>query len=286
MIIVEPTSGLCSRIFVLCDAYDLAKMHKKKLVILWKQTADCNCNYYDIFDISQFKDIDCKVIQFSRYGIELRNSENFKSFDGLVRISKEICRRIWFGITYYPVRCYYKARCSVYKNAYIDGNVALTPGDIKNCSIYIEAYNGIHFKYDVSSVRFAEAALKEAEEILRITNGNCVGVHIRRTDHEPAKSSLTERFIDKMIELLENDSSMYFYLATDDWTEQEILISRFGEHIITQKEKTLTRATGRGMHSSMIDFLCLSRTKYILGSYSSMFSEFSARLGGIELIII
>ena len=35
MIVVEPTSGLCSRIYVICDAYELAKKYKKKLVILW-----------------------------------------------------------------------------------------------------------------------------------------------------------------------------------------------------------------------------------------------------------
>ena len=286
MIIVEPSSGLCSRIFVLCDAYDLAKQYHQKLVILWVETADCNCGYFDIFDSSQFHDINCKVVQFKRYGHELKDADNFKTPAGFVLFLKEIVLRIQYTFSFYPIRLYYRLRSSMHKNAYADGNVALNPESVKSGNSYIEAYNGIHHKHDVSSACFSKEALEEADSILEAAHGNCIGVHIRRTDHEPAKGSLTDDFISKMQTLLEEDNSLYFYLATDDWSEQEKLISIFGKHIITQKEKVLTRSTEQGMHSSLIDFLCLSKTRYILGSYSSMFSAFSAKLGDIPLIII
>lgn len=286
MIIVEPSSGLCSRIFVLCEAYQLAKEYHRKLVIFWLKTADCNCNYYDIFDETQFNDIDCKVIQFDRFGTELRDKESFRSVSNIIKFSKELCRRIWFGCTYYPIRAYYLSRCSVHKNAYRDGNRALVSETVKDTSCFIEAYNGITHTHDVSSVRFLEVNLDKAKKLLEITNGNCIGVHIRRTDHEPAKGSLTDNFIMKMKGLLDADSGLYFFLATDDWAEQEKIVKVFGEHIIIQKEKVLNRSSEQGMYSSMIDFLCLSQTNYILGSRYSMFSEFAARLGNIDLVII
>lgn len=286
MIIVEPSSGLCSRIFVLCDAYELAKKNDQKLVILWIKTADCNCNYYDIFDSSQFQDIDNKVMQFSRYGRELKDINNFKFPLGFIHFIKEICLRIKFMFSFYPTRWYYQLKCSVHKNAYADGNAALNPESIRNCNSYIEAYNGITHEHKVTSARFDKNSLAEASLILERAHGNCIGVHIRRTDHAPAKGSLTINFIKKMESLLDEDSSLYFYVATDDQTEEDNLISIFGDRIISQKKKALTRSTEQGMHTSLIDFLCLSQTKCILGSYSSMFSEFSAKLGGIPLIII
>lgn len=287
MIVVEPSSGLCSRIYVLCDAYELAKQSKQKLIILWTQTADCNCRYSDIFEKSQFDDIECKVISFVQFSCKLKNKANFISFSGLLCFIREVILRFRFLFTYYPAKVYYKLSCSYHKNSYKDGNAIPDINKIIHNNSYIEAYCGITQNNDISSIRFISQAWTDANRIMSSASKQCIGVHIRRTDHEPAKNtSSTEQFISLMKKLKEQDISISFFLATDDWNEQSRIIEIFGDCIITQNDKTLNRSSKEGMYSSLIDCLCLSKTQFILGSYSSVFSNFSARLGNIELKIV
>lgn len=287
MIVVEPTSGLCSRIYVICDAYELAKKYKKKLVILWTKTTDCNIGYYKVFDCQQFDDINVKVIEFSKFRVRIKDIGNL-SISNLFLIIGEILHRLHYYVKYNFIKCYYRKRCQNYKNAYQDGNKPIDRGFIKSHSCYIEAYNMItEEESNLSVIKFNDFLLQKAKKVMGAYEKKCIGIHIRRTDHEPAKQhSSTFKFVEEMKRILKEDKKACFYLATDDWKEENDIISIFDDHIITQKGKVLNRFTEEGMQSSVIDFLCLSNTKYIIGSYSSIFSKFSAQYGGIELKIL
>ena len=57
-----------------------------------------------------------------------------------------------------------------------------------------------------------------------------------------------------------------------------------GKIIVYKKE--MNRDTPNGIRDAVVDLYCLSKTKYIYGSYWSSFSDIAARIGEIRLITL
>lgn len=111
-----------------------------------------------------------------------------------------------------------------------------------------------------------------------------VGVHIRRGDHEKSKQVST---LDVFIQAMNNQpASTHFLVATDSSKERQELIKIFGQERLTFPANALSRMTLRGMQDALLDFLALSQTDKILGSYASSFSEMAAIYGRIPLIVV
>jgi len=51
-------------------------------------------------------------------------------------------------------------------------------------------------------------------------------------------------------------------------------------------EKDHSRENASGMEAAMIDLYLLARTRKVLGSYSSSFSQIASEIGGIPLDVI
>ncbi len=286
MIIVEPTSGLCSRMFVISEAYELAKNYNKRLIILWTKTTDCNIGYFDIFEKTQFNDINVKVVEFTKFANRIKDLDK-KRIKSLFILAREACIRLIYIIRHTFYTKFYKMKCSIFKNAYLDENSIMDEHLVENNNCYIEAYNMITGKSNLEAIMIKKSFLDAAENIVKPYLPYCIGLHIRRTDHKPAiTNSETAKFITEIEKLLKKDNRLYFYLATDDWKEEERIKGLFGTRIITQPNKVLNRFTEKGMYSSIIDFLCLSKTNYIIGSYGSIFSKFSSEYGNIKLEIL
>ena len=113
-----------------------------------------------------------------------------------------------------------------------------------------------------------------------------VGVHIRRTDNLPAigKSS-TEAFISSMDQELETHPDTVFYLATDDREEEAALREAFGDLILSNKDRDLSRDSISGIQDAMIDLYSLASTQKIIGSYFSSFTDIAADMHGIPKVI-
>ena len=82
------------------------------------------------------------------------------------------------------------------------------------------------------------------------------------------------------VEKLENFDAMFF-LSTDSVHDKKRIIDRFGNKIITS-EPILERTSPQGIVDAVIDLFCLSKTKGIIGSYKSTFSQVAAEIGRIE----
>lgn len=286
-VVCEPTSGLASRIYVLAEAYKLAKDTGHELVIVWQKTSDCDCYYKDVFDTRQFADVPMRVYEYDFFNFKLKDLKGGARATDILRIAKEVLVRAASKMKYTITTKKLKNECSLLKNSYQDGNFLLDPVAAEDKSCYIEAYNCITGIHDLSDIIFKQSYVDRAAQVLNGNEDRCIGVHIRRTDHKPAtEESLTSSFVARIRAILEENPGYLFYVSTDDLTEQETLIQQFGEHIIFQKGKVLSRSSQEGMESAVIDMLCLSRTKYILGSYSSIFSRFSAEYGNVELKIM
>lgn len=113
-----------------------------------------------------------------------------------------------------------------------------------------------------------------------------IGVHIRRTDNAVAiAQSPLEAFIATMQTYIDRDSSVGFYLATDDEATRNTLRAQFGDRIYASPAKA-TRNTSTGIIEAWSEILALSRCERLLGSYWSSFSELAATLGHIRLEVV
>ena len=106
-----------------------------------------------------------------------------------------------------------------------------------------------------------------------------VGIHIRRRDHlspariDPRLVCPTDLFIAAMKEVLKTKSDTKFFLCTDDKKEERVIMKLFCDAVIVYEKNTVSRATKKGMQDALVDWLLLSMTSRIIGSYSSSFSE-------------
>lgn len=124
---------------------------------------------------------------------------------------------------------------------------------------------------------------KETHKFIKPTTG----IHIRRTDNSKSiDKSSTELFVKRIEASLKKNNDQLFYLATDDEKEEALLLSNFGEHILTQKNKDLDRNSPKGIQDALVDLYSLSKTERIWGSYWSSFSKTAAALHKIPLEII
>lgn len=276
----------------MAQAYQLVKENgDNKLVIIWELEKACWIPYYEVFSDEQFADIDVEVIEFSGGSL-------YKDLKGMLlklqlgRVIKELKFRKHFSeitagteyIDFNPGKGIgwsgdaFDAHCKE-KSHRINESVR----EKGTRTIYTHAFNGIMYdpspeKESFSEIKFRENLSEEANSVL--AGNECVGIHIRRTDHLAAiENSSTENFVKKMQEIIAEDAEVKFFLATDDVTEQKRMIDLFGDRIIIQQNKVWGRDNTAAMISGIVDMLCLSKCKRIIGSYTSAYSYFAAVYG-------
>jgi len=114
-----------------------------------------------------------------------------------------------------------------------------------------------------------------------------VGVHIRRGDFLGGKEGLGKvssdnKFIEKMNDILKDDPSSKFFLCTDCQQTEDKFIEKFGNKIIIYPKKSLDRTSVMATQQSLVDMLLLSKTKHIIGTYISTFTELAWWFGGCK----
>lgn len=114
-------------------------------------------------------------------------------------------------------------------------------------------------------------------------DAHTIGLHIRGTDNVKAREHSTlAKFIARIDSELSINEAATFFLATDEPDVRETLVARYGKRIF-YRDNVLSRSSVAGMQDAVADLWCLSRTRLIVGSYWSSYSEIAAEIGGIEL---
>ena len=110
-----------------------------------------------------------------------------------------------------------------------------------------------------------------------------VGLHFRGTDNVKCKARTTlDKFIGLIDAELEREPSATFFLATDEADVRHALSERYGRRLM-HRQAVLSRNSVEGILDAAVDLYSLARTRRLIGSYWSSFSEIAAELGGIEL---
>lgn len=264
-LVIKPTSGLCNRLRALNSAIELSKKSQSQLDMIWELNPDCNCRFEDLFEpIAGIANI--KNITDSYWARKMgRLSKIFYSFNKSCRFIDQEESAIFHGLA--------------------KENPELVIDEIHGFRKVV-VYSGRPFYDDENTTGFS--LFLPTENIRRIIeqyrDENSIGVHIRRTDHAIAKEkSPDELFINQMQHELELDSTVRFFLSTDDPSVEEKFKAMFPGKVDVHKKQSLDRNDAQAIKDAVVDLYCLANTKKILGSYWSSFSNTAAAIGKIEL---
>lgn len=273
MICIEPFGGLANRMRALDSALILAKKKNKKVKVIWKKNSDLNCEVEKLFELPE--NVEIETIEFDR---EDQNHLVGKIYSRLQNNS--IIRNY---LTLRSEKYFSRKKIAMLKKKDYDFSRIL-----KHKKVYIRSQDRFYMENEL----FADFSIKPeiTETVDRISakfSDYTIGIHIRRTDNT---QSIKYSPLSKFVWLIESDLSTNpetrFLLATDCPEEEQLLIAKFGDKIITYEGKTLGRDKEEAIKDALIDMLCLSRTKRIYGSFWSSFSDVAASLGKIELKIV
>lgn len=306
--VIHVYSGITSRFYTIADAIELLRKSGKdeELIILWPIVKDCQIDIKEVLDEIKVHGIKVSFVSFRTSRKRIREINIRKS---LGRSLAAFCYNLYAMIYNYIFDNETKMINRYAGGAIFDYNPPLEIGwsgaryedytyqkwkevekRVKtDTDIYVHAYGGMIYEKDTvrdfRSFRFKKEYLDEVKKILgRYESSQLVGVHIRRTDHNVCiKKSPLHLFLEKMDEITADEPDTHFFLATDDKETEKKLYEIYGDRIVTQ-DKVWGRDSKEGMKCGIIDSLCLSSCRMIIGSYSSGFSKFSAEYGKIRLM--
>lgn len=265
-IIIEPCAGLGNRLLAMTSAYELSRKLGKELIIVWKREVGCAIRSNDLFELS-VPVIDITEMGWKNGVLDNLNSNRLKKkYRGMADRFLE-CDEIADAKT---AGGFEKVKLMVAQEpvSYIKSYTNL-------CEITAESF---------SFLKPGKEVLERGKRVFSRISEKTVGVHIRRTDHVDAiKNSPLTLFVEKMQAELEKQDTD-FYVTTDDASAIEELKHYFpAEKLIVYEEKVLDRDSKTGIQDALVDMLCLSKCRKILGSYQSTFSLIPSIMGNTEL---
>lgn len=266
-IIIEPVGGLCNRMRMIVSAWHAAEGTGKRLFMLWRNDAGCNCSYSKLFNLPE---------SLHSY---IANSSPAKK---LINQIPKLFRKSAFFTD--DDLLHWKSEGKSFEMLSRPGSIY-----IRSCET-LYSYEDQHFPpFDYSIFRTKQDILSALPGIFTETDRpGLIGIHIRRTDNTLSiQNSPLELFMKNMDrEMDENHNNCVFFIASDDSEIKSLLLNRYGsEHIFTRTGIELSRAAQNGIRDAYIDLLCLSKCSKIYGSYWSSFSECAAEIGNIPLFI-
>ena len=265
MFTVDPSGGLCNRLRVLDSAIALAKAIDKPLHLIWRKNNrlnELNCNFSSLFIIPS-------VIK--------KLSEPYTP-----HIVKKIIKKLHLYQLKYQKTYFQKDVESLLKINYNFENFR------NSRSIYISTlskfYRNPHPFFDLVPKPEITTIVND---IVRGFDFNTIGVHIRRADNLRSKSvSTIKKFEARMNLEMTLNPTVNFFLATDDLNVETFFRGRFKNKIIVYPKREIKRSIPLAIEDALIDLLCLSKTKKILGSYWSSFTETASQINNVDLFVV
>lgn len=260
--------GLANRMRAILSGLKLAQNTECDMEIVWGMNSECRCHPSVLFDLHEFGNI--RII--------VPNGLMFNLLYQIPRKKNLYLSSLFRRLRYF--RSYHLYDDSI-KSEIIEQS--LRQGDI----IISSGLQFADFPWDFYNRYFHPTARIEEIVASKVADfSGMVGVHIRRTDNELSiRHSPLEKFEDAISEILVQDPSTRFYLATDDFAVRERLSNRFGNSILYSAVPA-DRNSAEGIVEAWSELQVLSRCRSLLGSYWSSFSECASYIGGIPLRII
>lgn len=272
MIIVEPLGGLANRMRVISSGLWLSNETQQDLKLIWNLNNALNCEFGEIFEPICNLNLIYKKRKY-KY-VKATNQEKYH-------------KRILALIINKFINIDYCIKERDFNKLIWNNKINILDISKKNRNLYFQTCEefGNNLNEILNFRPISEIQKKIDYQTEKFTE-HTIGIHIRRSDNKKSiDQSPLELFIDKINYELKINLDANFFLATDDLNTEKILKKLFGIKIFTYK-KELCRNTQNGIKDAVVDLYCLSKTKYIYGSYWSSYSDIAARIGQIKLITI
>ncbi len=268
-IICINNGGLGNRLKGLISVIRLSKKLGRKLILYWPNTQHCGCSFNDLFENS-FPEINEEELK------AIKKEGDYKLYKDVLDNASDTEKYLLFKTWKF----------------------VLLPGEIPENFAKVfssESGSNFDFEYDRIPEELKQELLIYIRELRpkdkifieefaeRYDLKDCVGVHIRKGDYRFTvdrrdKVSSDEKFIKRMNELPESK----FFLCTDSKETEKKFEEIFGDRIITFSKGDRKRSKTSAIREALIDQLLLSKTKHILGSYLSTFTELAWWFGGCK----
>lgn len=260
---IVPQGGLCNRLRVVLSALMLSRPDVS-LRVDWACNAECRANFADLFATAPLTPL---LIGERRWWNVPQSRRNLHLPALLRRACYDLQLVNFNGATDDSL----PRLIDTYNNIYVSTGYVLQP------------YSA-HFAQLLHPV---PALQQRIDDICRTFEDRVVGVHIRRTDSVRSIAESTDAaFLSAMQREVDADANVRFFLATDSLPLRAHLEKAFPGRIVAQPIRSVRRDTLSGMQDAVVDLFCLSRTRKLLGSYWSSFSDMAAELSGIPLQIV
>ncbi len=257
-LIVWPDGGLANRLRTLASAHVFAEKTNRKLILDWHKQDVFSADFDELFDskiptIEQlFKQTDVNSSEFKH--LDPTDTDFMKAYSGDERV---IYVHSGFNFT--------------------------TPslGFDEFIEEYIEFYRSLVFKPSIAK------SVKEFSKNNGFNNGKVVGVHVRswglsNDDNRASigtREAILNEFALEMQKAVTADPQILFFVATDNPDNIEKLRTKIGsDKILSYSNDSVQRSSLEDLKRAITEFLLLSKTRYIIGTYQSSFSEEAALL--------
>lgn len=277
-IVVNPIGGLANRMRAIASAVSLAKECGIGTVdVYWRVNHELAAKFDDIFlprpelalhypsglgysllySPPRKKNIYLSALSLKRFGLYI---SDFNAKSQKIMASENADEMI-FKETKSAIEaerdCYFQSGCIYYK--FMD-----------------EEYRKLF--------RFSDGIDDMATDIIDNLGNDVVGIHIRRTDNSQSiLHSPDSLFFEEIDKRIAENPDVRFYLATDDETVKRRFKEKYGDRLATSITPA-SRTSKYGIIDAAVEMCILSKTKEIIGSHYSSFSEAASIIGGTPLL--
>lgn len=263
---VNVQKGLCNRLRAYASAELLAKKTNRNLIVIWKPDYHCEARFNDLFK-NKVNIIDSPDL------VDPVNMDIYNCMDNEPGGGK--------------------------KEQFINHDT--------NNDIYIKTAYSLN--YDFSSIKSENEFLKNLKPVDKISIllktfpdiNDCIGIHVRQgggaayndtrwdsPDEMTGKGkehiyywrqkSKPEYFLLELKKILKKNRKQKFFLASDHKEIYDFFTNKYSNSIVYLPRNCFDRSIEQ-QYYALADLYLLSKTKYILGSYWSSFTEIAQRLG-------
>src|SRR3989344_167349 len=265
-IIASPAgdAGLCNRIKCIASVLRLADIARQKPLLHWPVSFTCGAGFSGLFE-SNAKAVKIREISDKELG-KIRKDGNFlecSSYNDFAGNSKK-----------YSI---FSAWRFVLLPDEIPAGYARIPQSLRK-----EFLKYIKKLAPAKGIRDTLGKFTKKYDFK-----NIVGVHARRTEfllNADGRGSVSsdERFFERMRQIIEKNPKTRFFLATDSKETEQNFIREFGNKIIVFSGKNWDKSSKESIQHALIDLLLLAKTRHILGTYLSTFTEIAWWLGNCK----
>ena len=259
--------GISNRVKCLISMWRLADLYGKELILYWPKNHTCGAEFKDLFE-NDFQEINKKQLEnISGKYLQIFGEDSLTIKDSSKKYLVSGTWRFLLTPKELEKNSFLKEKRNFEENG-IDFNLLDVPKEIKK-----EILNYL------KKLRILKSLQKEIDNFQEKYNlKEMIGVHIRRGDFSdrptsPGKVSSDKKFIEKMKELIKKNPKTKFFLCTDSKEIEKIIEKEFPNRISKYPKTSFVRTDVRATQEGLIDLLLLSKTKQILGTYRSTFTE-------------